>query len=224
MKLSEKKWVLKPQGNDEEVDHIATILNIDKTLSNLLVQRDIRTYEEARAFFRPDLSSLHDPYLMKDMDKAVERIMTAMKNQEKIIVYGDYDVEGTTAVALMFLFLKSMHEPMGFYVPDRYNEGYGISYVGIDFARENGYSLIIALDCGIKAIEKINYAKEKGIDFIICDHHLPGDTIPDAVAVLDPKRIDCEYPFKGLAGCGVRFKLIQALSQKMGIPFSEIEK
>lgn len=224
MQVPDKRWVLKPQGKEEEVDHLATILNIDKNLANLLVQREIRTYEEARAFFRPDLNSLHDPYLMKDMDKAVARIQKAVAEDEKILVYGDYDVDGTTAVALVYSFLRTIHDKLGFYVPDRYKEGYGISYMGIDYAQENGFSLIIALDCGIKANEKIEYAKAKGVDFIICDHHLPGDVIPDAVAVLDTKRPDCSYPFKGLAGCGVGFKLIQAIASTRGIPFQEIEK
>ena len=224
MNVPEKRWVFKTQGNEEETEHLGTILNIDKNLANLLVQRDIKTYEEARAFFRPDLTSLHDPFLMKDMDKAVERILEAIKHDQKILIYGDYDVDGTTAVALVYSFLKTIHDKLGFYVPDRYKEGYGISYMGIDYAFDNGYSLIIALDCGIKAIEKISYASEKGIDFIICDHHLPGDTIPEAVAVLDTKRADCEYPFKGLSGCGVGFKLIQAISQVKGLPFSELEK
>lgn len=220
----EKRWVFKPQGGEEETEHLGTILSIDRNLANLLVQRDIRTYEEARAFFRPDLNTLHDPFLMKDMEKAVERIGLAISNGESILIYGDYDVDGTTAVALVYSFLKTIHDKMGFYVPDRYKEGYGISYLGIDYAKENNFSLIIALDCGIKAIEKVKYASERGIDFIICDHHLPGDTIPDAVAVLDAKRTDCEYPFKGLSGCGVGFKLIQAISERRGIPFNEIEK
>ncbi len=220
----EKRWVYKPQGGEAETDNLGTILNIDRNLANLLVQRDISTYEEARAFFRPDLSSLHDPFLMKDMDKAVSRIERAVAKGEGILVYGDYDVDGTTAVALVYSFLKTLHDRIGFYVPDRYREGYGISYLGIDHAFEHDYSLIVALDCGIKAIEKVKYAAEKGIDFIICDHHLPGDAIPAAIAVLDTKRSDCPYPFKGLSGCGVGFKLIQAISQKRGIPFSEIEK
>jgi single-stranded-DNA-specific exonuclease len=224
MPQTDKRWVLRPQGPEEDVEHLSTILNIDKNLANLLVQREIRTYEEARAFFRPDLNALHDPFQMMDMDKAVVRILHAIDQGESIMVYGDYDVDGTTAVALVYSYLKTIHDKLGFYVPDRYKEGYGISYVGIDYASENGFSLIIALDCGIKANEKIEYAKEKGVDFIICDHHLPGDAIPDAVAVLDTKRPDCPYPFKGLSGCGVGFKLIQAISSTKGIPFSEIEK
>ncbi len=224
MNVPEKRWVIKPQGEEEETEHLGTILNINSHLANLLVQRDIRTYEEARAFFRPDLASLHDPFLMLDMDKAVARIMCAIENGEKILIYGDYDVDGTTAVALLYSFLKTLHDKLGFYVPDRYKEGYGISYMGIDYAETQGYSLIIALDCGIKAIEKVKYAREKGVDFIICDHHLPGDTVPEAIAVLDPKREDCPYPFKGLSGCGVGFKLVQAISARKGIPFSEIER
>jgi single-stranded-DNA-specific exonuclease len=224
MKVPEKRWVFKPQGNEEETEQLGTILNINKNLANLLVQRGIKTYDEAKAFFRPDLASLHDPLLMKDMDLAVSRIMQAIERGEKILIYGDYDVDGTTAVALVYSFLHTIHDKLGFYVPDRYKEGYGISYLGIDHAVEHGFSLIIALDCGIKAIEKINYARDRGIDFIICDHHLPGDTIPAAVAVLDPKRPDCEYPFKGLSGCGVGFKLIQAVAHERKIPFSEIEQ
>ncbi len=220
----DKKWVFKPQGDKEETERLSTLLNIDENLSNLLVQRNILTYDDAKAFFRPDLKALHDPFLMKDMDKAVERIERAVQDEEGIMVYGDYDVDGTTAVALVYSFLKTFHPRIGFYVPDRYKEGYGISTQGIDHAEEQGYSLIIALDCGIKAIEKVAYAAEKKIDFIICDHHLPGDTIPDAVAVLDTKRHDCPYPFKGLSGCGVGFKLIQAIAEHRNIPFEQIEQ
>jgi single-stranded-DNA-specific exonuclease len=220
----EKRWVFKPQGDKEETDRIGTLLNIDTNLANLLVQRDIKTYDEAKAFFRPDLNELHDPYLMMDMDKAVERIQRAVEAGEGIMVYGDYDVDGTTAVALVYSFLKTFHDRIGFYVPDRYTEGYGISHKGIDHAGEQGFSLIIALDCGIKSIEKVEYATARGIDFIICDHHLPGDTIPAAVAVLDTKRPDCSYPFKGLSGCGVGFKLIQALAGRRGMPFEQLEK
>jgi len=220
----EKRWVFKLQGDKEETDRLGTLLNIDANLANLLVQRGIKTYDEAKAFFRPDLNELHDPYLMKDMDKAVERIQRAVEAGEGIMVYGDYDVDGTTAVALVYSFLKTFHDRMGFYVPDRYTEGYGISHKGIDHAGEQGFSLIIALDCGIKSIEKVEYAKARDIDFIICDHHLPGDTIPDAVAVLDTKRSDCPYPFKGLSGCGVGFKLIQALADRRGMPFEQLMK
>ena len=182
----------------------------------MLVQRGIETYEKARKFFRQSLKDLHNPYLMKDMDKAVKRIESALNNNENILVFGDYDVDGTTAVALMASYLKTRTTQVATYIPDRYTEGYGISYAGIDFADNNNFSLIIALDCGIKAIDKVEYAKQKGIDFIICDHHRPSDQIPDAVAVLDPKRPDCDYPYKELCGCGVGFKLVQALAENQG--------
>jgi single-stranded-DNA-specific exonuclease len=199
-------------------------------LANLLVQREVKTFDEAKKFFRPSLDDLHDPFLMKDMDKAITRIETAIKNNEKVLVYGDYDVDGTTAVALVYSFFKKHHPNkedenssfIDFYIPDRYAEGYGISFTGIDFAKENNFTLIIALDCGIKAIDKIVYANERKIDFIICDHHRPGEELPDAVAVLDPKRSDCTYPFDELCGCGVGFKLIQAFSLKNNIPFEEL--
>ena len=207
----ENRWVIKPQGEKQVVEHLAKVLNVSEPIANLLAQRNIRTYEEAKAFFRPDLKDLHDPFLMKDMDKATERIYRAIENNEKILVYGDYDVDGTTAVALMYSFLKSYYHNVGFYIPNREEEGYGISIKGINYAYQEKYSLVIALDCGIKAVEKMEYASDKGIDFIICDHHLPGDTIPTAYAVLDPKRRDCDYPYKELSGCGVGFKLAQAL-------------
>jgi single-stranded-DNA-specific exonuclease len=210
------RWKLKPETNPEVTANLATALGIEYTLAKLLVQRGIETFNEAKAFFRPDLSNLHDPYLMKDMDKAVARIELAIANNENILVYGDYDVDGTTSVSLMSSYLKTLHPNIATYIPDRYAEGYGISYQGIDFAEDNNITLIIALDCGIKAIEKVDYATKKGIDFIICDHHRPGTEIPDAVAVLDPKREDCEYPYKELCGCGVGFKLIQALASKKG--------
>ena len=183
-------------------------------IARLLVQRGITTYNEAKAFFRPRLSDLHDPFLMKDMEKAVERLQQAIDNQEKVIVYGDYDVDGTTSVALMYLFLKQRIKEIEYYIPDRYSEGYGISPKSIDYAVENGFTLVVALDCGIKAVDKIGRAKERGLDFIICDHHNPGEEIPPAVAVLDPKQPGCEYPYKELSGCGVGFKLLQAYSQK----------
>ena len=221
----DKRWVIKPQGECEKVANLASQLNIPPVLANLLVQRGIATYNEATRFFNPKLSDLHDPFLMKDMDKAVERIDRAVKTGEKIMVYGDYDVDGCTAVALVYTFLRSRgHQNLTFYIPDRYTEGYGISIPSIDYAERKGVSLVIALDCGIKAVEKVAYANSKGIDFIICDHHLPGDTIPEAVAVLDPKREDCHYPFDELSGCGVGFKLMQGYAQKKGIPFSEVEK
>ena len=220
----EKRWVVKPQGNPEAVAAMAAATGISLVLANLLVQRGIDTLEKAKKFFNPQLSDLHDPFLMKDMDKAVERVERAVRNREKIMVYGDYDVDGTTAVALVYKFLRQIgHKDLLFYIPDRYTEGYGISTKGIDHAARKGATLIIALDCGIKAIEKVDYAKRKGVDFIICDHHLPAEEIPRAVAVLDPKRTDCSYPFDELSGCGVGFKLVQAYCQKNGIPFQQIE-
>ena len=220
----EKRWVVKPQGNPEAVAAMAAATGISPVLANLLVQRGIDTLEKAKKFFNPQLSDLDDPFLMKDMDKAVERVERAVRNREKIMVYGDYDVDGTTAVALVYKFLRQIgHKDLLFYIPDRYTEGYGISTKGIDHAARKGATLIIALDCGIKAIEKVDYAKRKGVDFIICDHHLPAEEIPRAVAVLDPKRADCSYPFDELSGCGVGFKLVQAYCQKNGIPFQQIE-
>ena len=220
----EKRWVVKPQGNPKAVAAMAAATGISPVLANLLVQRGIDTLEKAKKFFNPQLSDLHDPFLMKDMDKAVERVERAVRNREKIMVYGDYDVDGTTAVALVYKFLRQIgHKDLLFYIPDRYTEGYGISTKGIDNAARKGATLIIALDCGIKAIEKVDYAKRKGVDFIICDHHLPAEEIPRAVAVLDPKRADCSYPFDELSGCGVGFKLVQAYCQKNGIPFQQIE-
>jgi len=220
----EKRWVVKPQGNPKAVAAMAAATGISPVLANLLVQRGIDTLEKAKKFFNPQLSDLHDPFLMKDMDKAVERVELAVRNREKIMVYGDYDVDGTTAVALVYKFLRQIgHKDLLFYIPDRYTEGYGISTKGIDHAARKGATLIIALDCGIKAIEKVDYAKRKGVDFIICDHHLPAEEIPRAVAVLDPKRADCSYPFDELSGCGVGFKLVQAYCQKNGIPFQQIE-
>ena len=220
----EKRWVVKPQGNPKAVAAMAAATGISPVLANLLVQRGIDTLEKAKKFFNPQLSDLHDPFLMKDMDKAVERVERAVRNREKIMVYGDYDVDGTTAVALVYKFLRQIgHKDLLFYIPDRYTEGYGISTKGIDHAARKGATLIIALDCGIKAIEKVDYAKRKGVDFIICDHHLPAEEIPRAVAVLDPKRADCSYPFDELSGCGVGFKLVHADCQKNGIPFQQIE-
>ena len=206
------RWTIKSELDTEITINLAKELGIDYTLAKLLVQRNIETFEQAKSFFRPNLNDLHHPYLMKDMDKAVERIENAIQLGEQILIYGDYDVDGTTAVSLLYSFLKNIHPAVATYIPDRYEEGYGVSYQGIDFAADNNFTLIIALDCGIKAVEKVAYAKEKGIDFIICDHHRPGNIIPDAVAVLDPKREDCNYPYKELCGCGVGFKLIQALA------------
>ncbi|QFZ54600.1 single-stranded-DNA-specific exonuclease RecJ [Oceanihabitans sp. IOP_32] len=210
------RWTLKPKPEADKIKALKDALQVDATIASLLIQRGIETFEAARTFFRPSFSDLHDPFLMKDMDLAVARIEQAIANNENILVYGDYDVDGTSAVALMFSYLKTKHPQVHTYIPDRYDEGYGISYKGIDFACDNDFSLIIALDCGIKAIEKVAYAKTLGIDFIICDHHRPGAQIPEAVAVLDPKQNDCNYPFKELCGCGVGFKLIQALAAKEG--------
>lgn len=207
------RWTLQPKPSPEKVKALAAELKVDELIAMLLVQRGIETYETARQFFRPSLADLHNPYLMKDMDKAVSRIETAIANAENILVFGDYDVDGTTAVSLVSSYLKSFYPNVATYIPDRYNEGYGVSYQGIDFADDNGFSLIIALDCGIKSIDHVAYAKAKNIDFIICDHHRPGDILPEAVAVLDPKRTDCDYPYDELCGCGVGFKLIQALAQ-----------
>ena len=210
------RWTLKPKPNLETVQFLQHALQVEETIASLLVQRSIETYEQAKDFFRPSLNHLHDPFLMKDMQKAVERIQKAIESNENILVYGDYDVDGTTAVSLISSYLKSEYPNVATYIPDRYNEGYGISFQGIDFAEDNNFTLIIALDCGIKAIDKINYAKEKNIDFIICDHHRPGEQVPNAIAVLDPKQNDCNYPYKELCGCGVGFKLIQALASKKG--------
>ncbi len=218
----EKRWVLKKQGEKEVNEKLANELNIDPALANLLTQRGVSTFDQAKAFFRPEIDDLHDPFLMKDMDLAIERIGKAIQNNENILIYGDYDVDGTTSVALVYSFLKEFYPNVGFYVPDRYSEGYGISLQGVQFAQDNEFSLVIALDCGIKANEKIDYARSNGIDFIICDHHFPGDELPNAVAVLDPKRNDCTYPFEDLSGCGVGFKLIQGYAQVNNIPFEKI--
>ncbi len=218
----EKKWVIKDRGDTSVVMRLAEELGVSASLANLMVQRQIHTPEEARYFFEPDLNTLHDPFLMKDMNVAVERVSTAVKKNEKILVYGDYDVDGTTAVAMMYSFLKEQYSNVEFYIPDRYQEGYGVSVRGIDFAYQNNCRVMITLDCGIKASEKIRYARTRGIDVIVCDHHYPGDDIPKAVAVLDPKQPLCSYPYKELSGCGVGFKLIQAYSRVHGIPFIKI--
>ncbi|AOW17455.1 single-stranded-DNA-specific exonuclease RecJ [Polaribacter vadi] len=205
------RWTLKPEPSKEKIAKLAFDLQVDATIAKILLQRNIESFEEAKKYFRPSLADIHDPFLMKDMDLAVARIETAILNNENILVFGDYDVDGTTAVSLVSSYLKTIHPNIATYIPDRYAEGYGVSYMGIDFAHDNDFSLIIALDCGIKAIDKVTYAKEKNIDFIICDHHKPGKEIPKAVAVLNAKRDDCNYPFDELCGCGVGFKLIQAL-------------
>lgn len=218
------KWIYSElsEEQNEIKNNLANELSISPILSQLLVQRGISTYDEARSFFRPDLNDLHDPFLMKDMDRAVDRLTMAMQQNQKILVYGDYDVDGTTSVSLVYRFLIKFYSNLDFYIPDRYIEGYGISKKGIDYAHENNFKLIIALDCGIKAVEKVKYAKSLGIDFIICDHHNPDDELPPAVAVLDPKRDDCEYPYKHLSGCGVGFKLMQAFSIVNGISFEQL--
>jgi len=212
----EVQWRVRPRPGAPEIERLSKELNMDPLLAQLLLQRGISDKERARTFFRPKLSQLHDPFLMKDMDRAVERIETAIKRGEKILVYGDYDVDGTTAVALMSSFLMEAYPQVDTYIPDRYKEGYGLSFKGIEYALDNDMTLIIALDCGVKALEQIAHAKEKGVDVIVCDHHLPGGQLPAAVAILDPKREDCGYPYKELCGCGVGFKLIQALGQRRG--------
>jgi len=210
------RWTIKPKPEQEKIDALADALKVDALIAQLLLQRGVSNYGEAKKFFRPELSDLHDPFLMKDMDVAIARIEKAISNNENILIFGDYDVDGTTAVALVSSYLLGFYANVATYIPDRYTEGYGISTLGIDFAEDNGFSLIIALDCGVKAIDKVAYAKDKNIDFIICDHHRPGDRLPDAIAVLDPKRDDCDYPYDELCGCGVGFKLIQALASKNG--------
>ncbi|MDP3467988.1 MAG: single-stranded-DNA-specific exonuclease RecJ [Daejeonella sp.] len=218
----QKRWVEREIENLAVIAELQESLKIDRVLASLLVKRGITNYDEARDFFRPELNKLHDPYLMQDMARAVSRINQAITSHEKILIYGDYDVDGTTSVALTYSFLKKLYSEIDFYIPDRYREGYGISTQGIDYAFENGYSLIIALDCGIKSVDKIDYANERGIDFIICDHHLPGDQLPAAIAVLDPKRKDCNYPYKELSGCGIGFKLIQAYALEYDIAFEQV--
>ncbi|POR22038.1 single-stranded-DNA-specific exonuclease RecJ [Flavobacterium columnare] len=210
------RWTLQSKPNQEKIQALQEALQVNSIVATLLIQRGIETFDQAKKFFRPSLSDLHDPYLMKDMDKAVERIEKAILRNENILVFGDYDVDGTTAVSLVSSYLKSFYPYVATYIPDRYTEGYGVSYQGIDFAEDNDFSLIIALDCGIKSIDHVSYASQKGIDFIICDHHRPGSNLPDAIAVLDPKREDCFYPYKELCGCGVGFKLIQALASNRG--------
>ncbi len=220
----EKRWIIKERGDEAVIGQLSRELNIDQHLASLLAQRGVTTFAQAKSFFRPRLEDLHDPFLMKDMDKAISRIESALQKGEKILIYGDYDVDGTTAVALAYLFLRKFTDKIEFYIPDRYNEGYGISSKGIKFAADEGFGLVIALDCGIKAVEMVKQAKANGVDFIICDHHRPGEELPDAVAVLDPKRSDCNYPYKELSGCGIGFKLVQAYAQKNDIPFEELKE
>ena len=218
----EKIWKLREGADADNVRQLSSELGVDPVLAELLVQRGVRTFEQARSFFRPSLDDLHDPFLMTDMEKAVSRVHDAVVSGEKILVYGDYDVDGTTAVSLVSSFLRKLTRSVDFYIPERYDEGYGVSYKGLDWATENGFKLIITLDCGIKANEKVEYARERGIDVIICDHHLPENELPKAVAVLDPKREDCFYPFDDLSGCGVGFKLVQAYAQRYGVPFETL--
>ncbi len=218
-----KRWVIAEAPSEQQTNTLAAELNIHKVLATLLIQRGVTNFEEARSFFRPQLTALHDPFLMQDMQAAVSRVRRAIQKGERILIYGDYDVDGTTAVALMYSFLKKEYTAIEYYIPDRYSEGYGISIKGIEYAANNNFSLIIALDCGIKSVDKIDYATSRGIDFIICDHHRPGETIPKAIAVLDPKREDCNYPFKELTGCGIGFKLIQAYAAQSDIDFSMLQ-
>lgn len=213
----EYRWKIKDKADCKAVELLSKEINVNYTLANMLVNRGISDFQRAKEFFRPDLDKLHDPFLMKDMDMAVERLTAAMGNNEKVLIYGDYDVDGTTSVALFYGFMKAFYSNIDFYIPDRYKEGYGISEKGIHFAAENNFKLIISLDCGIKALEKVELANSLGIDFIVCDHHTPGERLPNAIAVLDPKRKDCPYPYKELSGCGVGFKLIQAYLEKTGV-------
>ena len=219
-----KRWVINTPPEWAKIDALSKDLDCSYVIANLLLQRGVNTAEEAHAFFNPTLNMLHDPFLMKDMDKAVTRLERAIGNEEKIMIYGDYDVDGTTAVALLYKYLKNKCENPEYYIPDRYTEGYGVSIRAIDYAAENGISLMIVTDCGVKAVEKVRYAKSKGVDVIICDHHTPGDELPDAVAVLDPQRKDCNYPYRWLSGCGVSFKLAQAYSLRHNLPMSDLYK
>jgi single-stranded-DNA-specific exonuclease len=218
-----KRWVIKNAADEQVVNNLSASLGISPILARLLASRGVTTFDDARHFFRPTQLHLHDPFLMQDMEKAIGRIEQAISAQENILIYGDYDVDGTTAVALVYSFFKKHYNNLEYYIPDRYKEGYGISTAGIDYASANGFALIIALDCGIKSVDKIAYANSLGVDFIICDHHLPGPQLPDAVAILDPKRSDCKYPYKELSGCGIGLKLVQAWVEKHDLPFSEVE-
>ncbi len=221
--MKEKRWIIKQDYDLETVENLAASLGVDRIIATLLVERGVATFEEARRFFRPGLDQINDPYLMKGMQNAIDRINRAIADGQRIMVYGDYDVDGTSAVALVYSYLKELDSNIDFYIPDREREGYGISYQGIDYARETGVKLIIALDCGIKAMEQVDYAAQYGIDFIIGDHHLPGDEVPRAVAVLDPKQVDCPYPYKELSGCGIGFKIVEAhLEQRMGVRLCDL--
>ncbi len=212
----QKRWTIL-QADQEKVNSLQQSLKIHPAICKILVQRNIETFEQAKDFFRPQLTDLHDPWLMKDMDKAVDRIVSAIENHEKILVYGDYDVDGTTSVACMYQFLRKLTFDLDFYIPHRYREGYGVSKAGVDYAKDHGFTLIISLDCGIKSVDLIAYAKDLGIDFIVCDHHLPDAELPPAVAILNPKQKDCDYPYKELCGCGVGFKLITAIADKLNL-------
>ncbi len=212
-----KEWIPNKEPDKHLAEQLGKEVNVGTDLAGLLIQRGVNNFEEAHKFFRPSLNDLHDPFLMKGMGIAVDRIITAIKKKETMMIYGDYDVDGTSAVALVWMFLSKIYGNVLFYIPDRYNEGYGISFTGIDRAAESGATLMIALDCGIKAVDKVAYARTKNIDFIICDHHLPGNELPQALAILNPKQADCPYPFKELPGCGIGFKLCQALTQKMNL-------
>jgi single-stranded-DNA-specific exonuclease len=222
-KIIEKNWVVKDAGNKETATRLSSELGVSKLMGILLVNRNTSTFEQAREFFRPELEMLHDPFLIRDMDKAILRIEKAIDEGEKILVYGDYDVDGTTAVSLTYSFFIKYHSRIAYYIPDREKEGYGVSMQGVDHAIENNFTLVICLDCGIKANKTIAYAKENGIDFIVCDHHLPGEELPPAIAILDPKRAGCNYPYKELSGCGIGFKVIQAYAQKKQLDFKEVE-
>jgi single-stranded-DNA-specific exonuclease len=218
------RWTASPKLNDSKIEHLSKAINVSKPIATLLIQRGIETEDEAKRFFRPQLTDLYDPFLMKDMDLAIDRINHALKSNERIMIYGDYDVDGTTSVATVFSYFSRFTENIEYYIPDRYKEGYGVSKLGIDYAANTEVKLIIALDCGTRSIELIAYAKSLGIDFIVCDHHLPGDELPKAVALLNPKRKDCEYPYKELSGCGIGFKLIQAYAQANDLPFEQVCK
>ncbi|MDX2414160.1 MAG: single-stranded-DNA-specific exonuclease RecJ, partial [Bacteroidales bacterium] len=220
--MSDKNWVVKDKADSVVIKQLMTALEVSEPLANLMAQRDITSYEEAESFFRPSLEAMHDPFLMKGMNMAVDRISSAIDKGEKILIYGDYDVDGTTSVALLYSFLKNFHSNLDYYIPNRDTEGYGVSKRGLDYARENNCNLVITIDCGIKAVEKVEYARSLGLDVIICDHHLQGDKVPAAVAVLDPKQNACSYPFKELSGCGVGFKLIHAYSIVNGRPFDDL--
>jgi single-stranded-DNA-specific exonuclease len=218
------RWTAAPKLNDQKVEQLAELINVSPIIARLLLQRGVETFEQAKKFFRPQLTDLYDPFLMKDMDKAIDRIILGLHRKERVMIYGDYDVDGTTSVSIVFSYFSKFTSNIEYYIPDRYKEGYGISKIGIDYAKETGVSLIIALDCGTRSIELIAYAASLGIDFIVCDHHLPGDELPDAVALLNPKRKDCTYPYKELSGCGIGFKLIQAYAQANDFSFDDVCK